>query len=82
MSRQEWQHQGCSSELIVFFWPIRQSQAQSGETSFETYTTGELLTYSLPTLYALWAHMQNLNLNQEILEHTAAPYGFSSLEAL
>lgn len=40
--------------------PIRQTQAAPDETSFETYTAGELMTYSLPTLYSLWAHMQNL----------------------
>ena len=67
--------------------PIRQSEANSGETSFETYTTGELLTYSLSTLKSLWAYIQHLkslgrNLNLEILQYTAALYGFTSIDAL
>ena len=67
--------------------PIRQSEANSGETSFETYTTGELLTYSLSTLKSLWAYIQYLkslgrNLNLEILQYTAALYGFTSIDAL
>ena len=67
--------------------PLRQLDASAGETSFETYTLGELLTYSLTTLQSLWAHIQQLkrlgrNLNLEILQYTAALYGFTSIDAL
>lgn len=67
--------------------PLRQLDASAGETSFEAYTLGELLTYSLTTLQSLWAHIQQLkrlgrNLNLEILQYTAALYGFTSIDAL
>lgn len=67
--------------------PLRQLDASAGETSFETYILGELLTYSLTTLQSLWAHIQQLkrlgrNLNLEILQYTAALYGFTSIDAL
>ncbi len=67
--------------------PIRQSQARSGDTSFEVYTRSELFTYSQKTLEALWKYMQMLkaqgrNINEEILENTAKLYGFSTIAAL
>lgn len=54
-------------------------------TSFETYLWGELATYSLETLEHYWAHIQTLqqegrNMNEEILRHTVAQYGYSSLD--
>lgn len=67
--------------------PIYQADANSEETSFEIYTAGELLTYSLDTLKSLWAYIQHLkslgrNLNLEIFQYTAALYGFDSIDAL
>lgn len=67
--------------------PIRQSQAAKGDTAFETYTQGELMTYSIDTLNALWAHMQSLkakgrNLNEEILQYTAKLYGLNGIAEL
>jgi len=54
-------------------------------TSFETYLWGELATYSRETLEHYWTHIQTLqqegrNMNEEILRHTVAQYGYSSLD--
>lgn len=67
--------------------PIRESQAQQGETAFETYTRCELMTYSEKTITSLWQHIQRLkaqgrNMNEEVLQHTAALYGLKTIAAL
>lgn len=65
---------------------IRKSADSPHTTSFETYLWGELATYSLRTLELYAAHVEYLrkegrSMNQMILEHTVAQYGYDSLEA-
>lgn len=53
-------------------------------TSIETYTLGELKTYSLPTLRSYLAHIRSLQARQEsivyrIYENTARCYGYQSV---
>lgn len=63
---------------------IRKDTDTPLSTSFETYLWGELASYSHGTvaLYATFvAHAQQAgrNLNQEILQHTVAHYGYADL---
>jgi hypothetical protein len=66
--------------------PLRARDEAYGATSIETYTRGELRTYSNHTLSMLLAHIQNLALKgvsyaEQILINTVAYYGYASLEA-
>ncbi len=65
--------------------PVRAFADDRLTTSFETYTRGELATYSLRTLRVLDAHYAALveagvNPAEVILGHTLAGYGFASLD--
>lgn len=65
--------------------PIRREADSIASTSFETYLWGELATYSLETIrrYADYvARLQNegKNLNEMVLQNTAAQYGYASLD--
>jgi hypothetical protein len=65
--------------------PIRASVDDRRTVSFETYTRGELATYSLRTLKLLEAHYLDLVAGGEspaevILLDTVQRYGFASLE--
>lgn len=64
---------------------IRSSGDTVHSPSFETYTRGELATYSLKTLRLLerhCVHMADVGKNpaEVILRHTVAQYGYPSLE--
>ena len=65
--------------------PIRATADNEFTTSFETYSRGELATYSLKTLRLLENHYLRLaargdNPAEDVLRHTVACYGFHSLE--
>lgn len=65
--------------------PIYAEEASSGETSFESYLTGEALTYSEQTLASLLkdvkeAEEEGRNLQIEIDFYMAKAYGFESPE--
>ena len=65
--------------------PIHRSEDSLYATSFETYLTGELATYSENTLEYYDEYIQNLlkehkNLNEMILLHTCLAYGYESIE--
>lgn len=65
--------------------PIRNSGDSATTPSFETYTRGELATYSTETLRLLQDHFlsmdaQGENAAEVILRHTVERYGYASLE--
>ena len=65
--------------------PLYASEDISGFTSVQTYQLGELGTYSMETLNALQAHIDDLHRQQrslpkEILTATVLYYGYKSLE--
>jgi hypothetical protein len=65
--------------------PLRSQEDSRFVTSFETYTRGELATYSARTLQLLHEHYLAMaargeNPAEVILEHTVRSYGFDSLE--
>lgn len=65
--------------------PVRKEQAGPRETSMETYTRGELMTYSFSTLTQLakhWREMNDKGINGaiEIMNCTARQYGYASAE--
>lgn len=65
--------------------PVRNSGDTPYSPSFETYTRGELATYSVRTLRLLEDHYlqmaaQGENPAEVILRHTVAEYGYASLE--
>lgn len=66
--------------------PIHTSEDTPFSVSFETYLVGELSTYSMNTLLAYKAYLdeldsKNLSLNRMILENTTRQYGYASLDA-
>lgn len=66
--------------------PLYQKDAGT-DTSIETYTIGELRTYSYQTLRSLYRHIIALNKNgvsyvNNIFQNTARYYGFSGLEEI
>jgi hypothetical protein len=65
--------------------PIHAYEDGTFTTSFETYTRGELATYSLKTLQLLEAHYTAMvdrgdNPAVAVLRYTAESYGYASLE--
>jgi len=65
--------------------PVRNSGDTPYSPSFETYTRGELATYSVRTLHLLEKHYlqmaaQGENPAEVILRHTVEEYGYASLE--
>lgn len=65
--------------------PIHTSEDGPYTTSIETYTRGELATYSDKTLrlyydYVKQLQVQNRNLTKIIMEHTVHAYGYESLD--
>ena len=63
----------------------RREEDSPAATSFETYLWGELATYSMETLRRYAAYVARLqkegkNLNEMVLQNTAAQYGYGSLE--
>jgi hypothetical protein len=65
--------------------PLYTTQDGPGVTSVETYQRGELYTYSIETLQALWEHLLALeekgeSLAEKILAGSVAYYGYASLE--
>lgn len=65
--------------------PLRVSEERDGWASIETYQTGELKTYSAPTLRALLAHMEaqeadGVDLAFEIQRNSVACMGYKSME--
>lgn len=66
--------------------PIEKSGDTKYVTSLETYTKGELLTYSEGTLHICWDYFMGClakgqNYHEEVLRNTVRLYGFESLEA-
>lgn len=64
---------------------IRREEDSPADTSFETYLWGELATYSMETLrryaaYVVRLQKEGKNLNEMVLQNTAAQYGYGSLE--
>ena len=64
--------------------PIRSAQDSQYATSIETYSRGELATYSLGTLQLMLERFQqarddNANLQMEVDTRTARSYGYASL---
>lgn len=65
--------------------PIRREADSIAATSFETYLWGELATYSLETIrryaeYVVCLQSEGGNLNEMVLQNTAAQYGDTSLD--
>jgi hypothetical protein len=65
--------------------PIRSSEDDRYTTSFETYTRGELATYSAKTLQLLEEHYLQMaamgeNPAEHILRNTVQRYGYKSIE--
>lgn len=65
--------------------PLYSTEDYKGFISVETYQKGELYTYSLNTLKALWNHLNELKQNgislaRVILENSVKHYGYQSLE--
>jgi len=63
---------------------IRTSQDSPGTTSIETYSRGELATYSERTLELMLEHFANAqalgqNLQEDVYAYTARSYGYRSL---
>ncbi|OFK23691.1 DUF4125 family protein [Olsenella sp. HMSC062G07] len=71
--------------LSVFIRPATSAGDSSVDTSFETYTRGELMTYSERTLEALVRHQHELaaqgrSMTREAFQNTLRYQGFSSLD--
>lgn len=65
--------------------PLYSTADFRGFISVETYQKGELFTYSLDTLKALWAHLcaleaEGKSLARNILENSVMHYGYKCLE--
>lgn len=65
--------------------PVDGHEDTVGQTSFETYLRGELLTYSLPTLQSYRDHVreldaQGLNMNRQIMDEMVRLHGYPSLD--
>lgn len=65
--------------------PVRASEEDARDTSFQTYTKGELATFSENTLklYYLYVNQllaENKNLTQMVMENTVREYGYKSLD--
>jgi hypothetical protein len=65
--------------------PLYAADVDDGQTSLETYQTGEMLTYSETTLRALLAHVRKLeeqgtSLVRQIQENSVTCLGYASLE--
>jgi hypothetical protein len=83
----EWQEEVAATYPFVGAQgrPLRSSEDTAGATSFETYSRGELATYSVRTLRSLeeqyrLAEATGENPAETILRYTVERYGYASIE--
>lgn len=65
--------------------PIERTEESIYDTSIETYTKGELLTYGIKTLRRSWDYFskcksEGLNIYEVVLKNTVKLYGYDSLQ--
>ncbi|MCC8059763.1 MAG: DUF4125 family protein [Clostridiales bacterium] len=91
--REIWRHFSVQTErmrakypfIALCGRPFHADEEQNGETSIETYQTGELMTYSERTLKALLKHIihleaEGIDMAYRIQENAILCLGYSSME--